>query len=143
MKTIAKDVAGFCACQKLRVASRKVTRIYDEALKAAAITPAQFTMLGYIGNSDAVSLTQLAEILGLERTTLTRNLKPLERDGLIDISPQGYRRSRSVSLSNKGLKALEIALPLWHEAQSSLKKQLGSQIWNHIQNDLTKVETII
>jgi DNA-binding MarR family transcriptional regulator len=139
MKNITNDIAGYCACQKLRVASRKVTRMYDDAIRSVGIVPTQFTLLAVVGRSEAVTITELAENLGMERTTLSRNLKPLERDGLISVSAEGYRRSRSVQLSDKGVTVLGKALPLWKDAQATLKKQLGTDIWNQLQTDLTKV----
>ena len=143
MKELSKDVAGYCACRKLRVASRKVTRMYDDALRPAGITPTQFTLLAVVGMIQDVTLTKLAEILGMERTTLSRNLKPLERGGLIEVSAEGYRRARSVELSGKGVLALEKALPLWREAQATLKKRLGAEIWTQIQKDLSVVGGLI
>lgn len=143
MRQISKDVEGNCACNKLRMASRKVTRMYDEAMRPMGITPTQFTLLAVVGGSDTVTLTELAELLGMERTTLLRNLKPLEREELIAVSAEGYRRARSVQLSDKGVSVLSEALPLWRNAQAILKKQLGADIWNQLQIDLTEVDTII
>ena len=125
------------------MASRKVTRMYDEAMRPMGITPTQFTLLAVVGGSDTVTLTELAELLGMERTTLLRNLKPLEREELIAVSAEGYRRARSVQLSDKGVSVLSEALPLWRNAQAILKKQLGADIWNQLQIDLTEVDTII
>tara|TARA_R110002096_G_scaffold426421_1_gene636244 strand:- start:148242 stop:148595 length:354 start_codon:yes stop_codon:yes gene_type:complete len=117
--------------------------MYDEAMRPMGITPTQFTLLAVVGGSDTVTLTELAELLGMERTTLLRNLKPLEREELIAVSAEGYRRARSVQLSDKGVSVLSEALPLWRNAQAILKKQLGADIWNQLQIDLTEVDTII
>ena len=143
MKQIATDVAGNCACRKLRMATRKVTRMYDEAMRPVGITPTQFTLLSVVGGSNTVTLTELAELLSMERTTLSRNLKPLERDELISVSAEGYRRAKSVYLSDKGVSILSEALPFWRNAQTILKKQLGANIWNQLQSDLAEVDNII
>lgn len=142
MDNITKDVAVYCACMKLRVASRKVTRLYDDALRPAGITPTQFTLLSVVDSSDTVTLTKLAEVLGLERTTLLRNLRPLKRDGIIKLSDEGYRRARTVVLSSKGSFVLKEALPLWREAQATLKQLLGPDVWDQIQVDLTMVDKL-
>lgn len=143
MKQLSTDVAGACACQKMRQASRKISRMYDDALRPTGIKNTQFTMLSVITRNDGTTLTKLAEILGVERTTLSRNLGPLERSGLIAVSAEGYRRSRSASITEKGVTVLEKALPLWRSAQKSLRKRLGDDIWNRIQNELTEVGQLL
>lgn len=139
MEKITKDVAAYCACMKLRIASRKVTRLYDAAFRPSGITPTQFTLLTAVNEKDDVSLTSLADILGLERTTLLRNLKPLERDGLILLSTSDNSRTRIVKLSSRGFTKLEQVLPLWREAQATLENLLGPDVWQQMQSDLTKI----
>lgn len=117
--------------------------MYDEALRPAGITPTQFTLLAVAGRNEDATLTRLADLLGMERTTLIRNLKPLEHNGLIVVSAEGYRRARSVELSGKGVTVLEKALPLWREAQNSLKKHLGSEVWSRMQDDLTEIGYLV
>ncbi len=133
------EVAGVCACRKMRETSRKITRMYDESLRPAGIKATQFTMLAVVTRNDEATLTELAETLGMERTTLSRNLKPLERGGLVKISAEGYRRARSVNVTNKGVVVMEKALPLWRSAQKSQKRRLGDETWDRIQIGLTDV----
>lgn len=132
-----------CACRKMREASRKITRMYDEFLRPAGIKTTQFTMLAVVARMDAATLTELAKILGLDRTTLSRNLRPLERDGLIEVSAEGYRRARLVNITNEGIAAMEKALPLWRSAQKSLKRRLGDDTWARIQMELTEVGQLL
>ncbi|SDE70844.1 MarR family winged helix-turn-helix transcriptional regulator [Kordiimonas lacus] len=136
IEKLKQDVAGQCACQKLRKATRIITRRYDEALKPIGIKGNQFTMLSVISLVDAVTLTELADKMGMERTTLIRNLKPLERDGLISISSEGFRRARSAEITDKGLNVLEEALPIWHQAQDSLRIELGANTWKIVHDGL-------
>ena len=140
---LSSDVAGVCACRKMRLASRKITRMYDDVLRPAGVKATQFAVLAVIAGQDEATLTELAGTLGMERTTLSRNLRPLERDGLIEISAEGYRRARSANITNKGVAVMEKALPLWRSAQKSLKRRLGDDIWDRIQIGLTEVEQLL
>ena len=139
MRQLSSDVAGVCACRKMRQASRKITRMYDEVLRPAGIKATQFNVLAIVALEDEATLTELAETLGMDRTTLSRNLRPLERDGLVEVSAEGYRRARSANITNKGVAVMEKALPLWRSAQKSLKRRLGDDIWDRIQNELAEV----
>ena len=80
-----QNTGNLCACFNLRKAMRTVTHLYDEALKPAGLRATQFTVLASTRNLGPVSVNQLAEKMVMDRTTLTRNLKPLERDGLIAV----------------------------------------------------------
>ena len=139
MQQLRSDVADACACYKMRKAARKINRMYDEALRPSGIKPTQFTLLATVALRHDITLTELAETLGMERTTLLRNLKPMERDGLVDVSAEGYRRARSANITDKGVAVMEEALPLWRSAQKSLKKRLGDDIWKRVQSELTEV----
>lgn len=139
IQKLGSEIAGMCACRKMRETSRKITRMYDEYLRPAGIKATQFTMLAVVARKDEATLTELAKTLGMERTTLSRNLRPLERNGLIEISAEGYRRARSANITNKGIAVMEKALPLWRSAQKSLKRRLGDESWDQIQIELTEV----
>ena len=143
MQQLNSDVAGLCACRKMRETSRKITRMYDEALRPAGIKCTQFTLLSVVARQDQATLTELAGTLGMDRTTLSRNLRPLERSGLIAVSAEGYRRARSAEITDKGVAVLEKALPLWRLAQKSLRKILGDDIWCRIQSELTEVGQLL
>jgi DNA-binding MarR family transcriptional regulator len=74
--------------------------------------------------------------MGMDRSTLTRNLAPLEREGLIRVGVEGWRRSRTVEITKKGRSRLREALPLWEKAQETLRRRLGSGRWADIRADL-------
>ncbi len=137
------DVADVCVCRKTRETARKISRIYDDMLQPAGIKATQFTMLAAIALQVDSTLTELAETLGMERTTLSRNLKPLERSGLIDISAEGYRRTRSARITNKGVTVMAKALPLWKSAQRLLKKRIGNENWDRVQFDLKEIGRLL
>ena len=139
IKQLSSDVRGACACHKMREASRKITRRYDEALKPAGIKATQFPILAFIGLNEGVTLTELSSLLGMERTTFLRNLGPLERQGLIKTYDDGYGRARSAKLTAKGVTVMEKALPLWRQAQRSLRKRLGDDIWARVQDELSEI----
>ena len=136
---LINDVAGACVCRKTRETARKISRMYDEMLQPAGIRTTQFTMLAAISVQGDATITELAAILGMDRTTLSRNLKPLERSGLIEVSEEGYRRARSTRITDKGVDVMEKALPLWSSAQDSMRKRLGNETWDRVQTDLNEI----
>jgi len=143
VRTLSHDVANVCVCRKTRETARKISRLYDDMLQPAGIKTTQFTMLAAISMQGGATLTELAESLGMERTTLSRNLKPLERSGLIEVSAEGYRRARSASITDQGVAVMEKALPLWRSAQKKLKKRIGGETWERIQTDLNEIGHLI
>ncbi|MBB3066793.1 MarR family winged helix-turn-helix transcriptional regulator [Limibacillus halophilus] len=118
-----------CAVLRTRMAARKVTRTYDEALRPLGLKVTQFTLLVAIKHGIPDSISELAESLAMERTTLTRNLQLLEKQGLATIGPEGYRRARSMQLTPLGEEKLAAALPVWRQAQDQLVRKLGKGRW--------------
>jgi DNA-binding MarR family transcriptional regulator len=127
-----------CACQKVRIAARAVTRAYDEALRPVGLRSTQFTVLVAASVASGIPLNQLATMLGLERTTLTRSLNGIEKEELIRVeSVDG--RTRSVVLTQRGKDRLDLALPLWNQAQQKLRRRLGEQGWAIVNDGLTRL----
>ena len=143
MQQLSTDVAGACACHKMREAARKITRKYNSALKPAGIKVTQFTMLAAVGLKEGSTLTEISAYLGMDRTTLSRNLGPLERQALIEIYDGGYGRARSAKLTDKGVTVMETALPLWRRAQKSLRQNPGDQIWTQVHAELAVVRQLV
>ncbi|WP_248919057.1 MarR family winged helix-turn-helix transcriptional regulator [Pseudomonas entomophila] len=114
-----------CICTHLRRAARGVSRRYDEALAGFGINVAQFSLLRHLQRLDRPSITSLAEAMGLERSTLGRNLRVLEADGLVQLAEGDDQRNRVVLLSEAGRARLEAACPAWEQAQAQLVEQLG------------------
>ena len=89
---------------------------------------------------EAISITELAAAMGLERSTLTRNLAPLETEGLIAVGNEGRHRSRMVRITPEGRRRMRAALPLWRRAQEALRAKLGEGRWasiDHLAGKLT------
>jgi DNA-binding MarR family transcriptional regulator len=118
------------------MAARAVTRLYDDTLRAVGLRATQLAVLVAVGGDDVVSITALAKFMGMDRSTLTRNLAPLEREGLIRVGNEGWRRSRTVEITKKGRSRLCEAFPLWEKAQEILRRKLGARKWAVILADL-------
>jgi DNA-binding MarR family transcriptional regulator len=131
-----RDFAEDCACHKVRMAARAVTRAYDEALRPVGLRATQLAVLVAVTKHDAMSINALAEFMGMDRTTLTRNLRPLEKEGLVSLGVEGWRRSRALEVTKKGRSRLREALPLWLGAQRGLKQKLGDRNWDMVRNGL-------
>lgn len=137
--TTERDVVENCACHKVRMAARAVTRAYDDALRSAGLRATQFAVLAAVGIDGAMSITALARLMGMDRSTLTRNLRPLERAGLIAVGLEGWRRSRTLEITRKGRSQLRTALPLWERAQQALRAKLGDADWAVIHDGLDRL----
>ena len=131
-----REVVENCVCHRTRMAARAVTRLYDDTLRSVGLRATQLAVLVAVGGDNVVSITALAKFMGMDRSTLTRNLTPLERDGLIRVGNEGWRRSRTVEITKKGRSRLREALPLWKKAQETLRRKLGLRRWAVIRADL-------
>jgi DNA-binding MarR family transcriptional regulator len=138
-----KQVGTTCTCFHLRKASRVVTQIFDEVLQPSGVLVNQLTMLIAISLAGSISITRLAQELVMDRTTLTRNLKPLLRQGLIEVKPGEDQRRRVVSLTETGEVALVKALPLWEVAQTRVIEQLGSDKWSLLLSGLSETVALL
>ena len=124
------DVGRECAALRTRMAARSVTRLYDEALRPCGLRITQFSLLVAIKVGAPRSISRLADRLAMERTTLTRNLQLLERQGLITVEEEGYRRARAMRLTDAGDAKLAETLPVWRETQDRVVATLGRQHWD-------------
>jgi DNA-binding MarR family transcriptional regulator len=120
------ETVGQCALANLRRAARAATRLYDDALAPSGLRSTQFTLLAMIASAEVLSMTELADALGMDRTTLARNLVPLERDHLVRIESGADQRIRLVSLTDSGLEKLKLAAPLRAAAQRRVVGTLGA-----------------
>ena len=137
------QVVSTCACFNLRKASRAVTHHFDEILKPSGLLITQFTLLVAVAMAETGTINELAEILVMDRTTLTRNLKPLDREGWLKIEPGQDQRTRLVSLTPNGKAALIEALPLWKQAQDSVVEVFGQQRLNVLLSSLTEATALV
>lgn len=127
---LAREYTTDCACFKVRHLARLITKAYDEALRPAGLRTTQLAVLSAVALANGMlMLTELARALGMDRTTLSRNLRPLERRGLVALSGEGYRRARTVELTDTGEQVLAEALPLWRNAQERFRNAIGPDEW--------------
>jgi DNA-binding MarR family transcriptional regulator len=125
-----------CACLKVRTASRAVTRFYDDAFRPVGLRATQLTVLVAVTFGEAVSIASLSRLLGMDRSTLTRNLRPLEDKGLVALGPEGHHRSRTLGVTSKGEQLVRKALPLWEKAQEKLREELKKPHWTNLHAEL-------
>jgi DNA-binding MarR family transcriptional regulator len=128
-----------CACTKVRTAARALTRFYDDAFRPVGLRATQLSVLVAVASSEAVSIASLSRMLGMDRSTLTRNLRPLEKDGLVVLGPEGHHRSRTLSITSKGNQLVRKALPLWEKAQEKLRAELKLPHWTNLHAELDHV----
>jgi DNA-binding MarR family transcriptional regulator len=130
--------ASTCTCGELRKAARAITLLYDNAFKSSGLLSTQLGVLDVICNSDSIRISDLAEKQGMDRTTLTRNLSVLERQGFIKISSGKDHRTRIVTATQKGRSAVAKAIPLWIEVQRKVKQQMGEDVWLNLMKNLSQ-----
>ena len=128
-----------CACANLRKAVRAVSQLYDDAFRPIGLRATQFGLLGATGMLGPVTINRLAEAIVMDRTTLTRNLRPLEKQGLLQIKSGKDRREREVSITRRGQVVLAKGYPLWKKAQGKVVKGLGQERVNRLLKDLSAV----
>lgn len=117
-----------CTCLLLRKAARRVSQIYDRHLTPFGLTITQFALLSHIRTYDGIGIGALAGKLVMDPTTLTRNLKPLERQGLIvQVADRNDKRNRNLHLTQAGRDAFRAARPGWEVAQDEIATALGSE----------------
>lgn len=138
-KRIRKEIGKSCACFNLRRAARIVTQRFDRAFRDAHITANQFSLLMASYDQEGILLTKLAKSLGMERTTLSRNLSLLERRELVTVGPGGDKRERRITVTDKGTTLLEKTLPLWQKAQNQVVETIGQEEWEGLLTGLHKV----
>ncbi len=117
-----------CTCFRLRGAARRVTAIYGKHLAPTGLKISQFSLLGFILAEGPVAIGRLSELLATDRTTLTRNLRPLLNDGLVEPVTSGDRRRREFTATAEGRSLFRRALPLWAEAEREVRGALGARL---------------
>ena len=126
--TLAEYMAcAGCFCLASRQAARKITRLYDAAMQKAGIRATQFTILSQLMLRGAMPIGKLADILGMERTTLTRNLALTQSRQWVSIKPGDDPRSRTASITAAGRAMVRRGFPYWSQAQAQVGKLLGAE----------------
>jgi DNA-binding MarR family transcriptional regulator len=133
-------MARTCACLGFRKASRLVTQLYDECLAPCGLRSTQLVVLLAANILGSSNLRELADELAMDRSTLTRNLKPLIGQRLLRVvASKGRGRSKSIVVTVRGHEKLCEAAPLWQEAQNTMRARLGDDQLRRVLGDLAAV----
>lgn len=117
-----------CFCTSVRRIDRVLTRIYDEAIRPSGLVTTQYSLLSTLASAPAdITLTDLATAIDLDRSTLSRNLNSLERQGFVRLASAEDRRARRVTITPAGCAKLEEARPLWRSAQDRVARESGTR----------------
>ena len=142
-KNIYNKKSSACNCLNMRRSSQAITEVYDEFLKPSNLKIGQFSLLKHIDKLRPVSVSDLALNIRLDRTTLVRNLKPLEERGFITDTAMEGARNRQLRLTDKGIEAYKAAEELWEKAQSFFEDYLGKDNINTFTALLSKIEALV
>jgi DNA-binding MarR family transcriptional regulator len=134
---------GPCVCSQVRKLARKLSSLYDAVLDPADLTITQYSLLANIARAGQLGHTVLAEKVGMERTTLTRNLRPLTRAKLVVAATGQDRRQHLLQLTAAGKRKLVRSLPLWEEAQRQFLSQIGSESLQELRALLASAESAV
>jgi len=117
-----------CTCFRIRGAARRVTQIYSRHLAPIGLKISQFSLLGFVCAEGPVSVGRLAELLATDRTTLTRNLTPLLKEGLVERAASDDKRRHELIATPAGRALFKRALPLWSQAEHEVRGALGPRL---------------
>lgn len=132
-----------CHCFALRQAARRVTQLYDAHLAKAGLRATQFSLLAKLNRHKGVSIVELAEVMVMDRTTLGRAIRPLERDKLLTIGPGEDGRTRALCLTEAGEARLAQASALWREAQKEYERAFGREPAVELRGALRRVASAL
>jgi DNA-binding MarR family transcriptional regulator len=136
----AINIAASCACFNIRKTARAITNLYDTVLQPTNLRATHAILLMAIAMAGTPTISRLAEAMVMDRTTVARELKPLEDQGLVRITPGGDRRTRLVQLTDAGHAKRREVIPLWQQAQSKIiAAGLGHERWSRLYDDLQEV----
>src|SRR5438876_7621483 len=140
-KELDLSAAENCVCFNLRWVTRAVTQFYDAEMRRHGIRPTQGPILESLKTKNSWNMAELSDWLGMERTTLLRNLRPLQRDGLVRAKGGGRGGHVELEITAKGRTALAKTFPAWRSAQDKVVATLGAQRWSTMITDLEEVAT--
>jgi DNA-binding MarR family transcriptional regulator len=138
LRAALQHASEHCVCLHTRMTARAVTRAYDAALSPLGMEATQFTLLAAIAANPTGSVTEMADRLALERTSLSRNLAVLSKRGLI-LAGTTKGRSVTYAVTEAGQSLLAAALPLWSKVQSGLERQIGEHGWTETRQTLRQL----
>jgi DNA-binding MarR family transcriptional regulator len=138
-KERVENIDGTCTCLAARQAARYLTAAYDQALSPSNLRSTQFSILYRLARNGPLTIGELAESMAMDRTTLSANLKPLDRDGLLEMVPGEDRRVRKVVITSAGLSRYRMAFPLWQAVQQEFEDSFGQKRAEALRSSLRSV----
>ena len=132
-----------CACANLRSTTRLVTQFYDAILQPSGLQTSQYSLLTRLARFDSITLTQFAQVMVMDRTTLTRNLEPLMRRGLVARVHGQDQRTRMIQITPQGRELQAATRPLWEQAQAQMVGGLGFERFQALIAELTAVSDVV
>ncbi len=130
-------VRDTCLCLHAQRAARALARRFDAALKPAGLTNGQFSLLMSLNRPEPPPMGPVAQLLAMDRTTLTAALKPLQKRGLVSVEPDPKdKRGKRLRLTEEGLAMLVHALPIWTQTHVEVEAQIASGDANRLRQDL-------
>src|ERR1700740_3597264 len=143
LKKLRASKLGPCACSQVRRLARKLSSLYDTLLSPEDLSITQYSLLANIERAGQLSHATLAEKLGMERTTLTRNLRPLTRAKWVAVAAGEDRRQHLLQLTAAGRRKLVRSLPLWEKAQRQFLSQIGTDSLQELRALLASSESAV
>ncbi len=136
LRTDARAAVEACAGWSARLAARRITQFLEKRMEPSGLSLAQFGLMAQVAATRDDTLGALALRTGLDQSTLSRNLRSLERDGLVEIAATGKDlRRRAVWLTEKGARNLESALPVWREAHRALSEAMDVELAHRLASE--------
>ena len=132
-----------CANLNIRRTSRQIGQFFDERMRNARVSPNQYSLLVLIGNLGPAPISQIAAAMGMDRTTLTRNLRVLARDGLVEHVPGEDARVHSYGLTQKGEGVVSETRSQWEASQLAFLSRFGEDRWNALRSELRALQDSI
>jgi DNA-binding MarR family transcriptional regulator len=130
-------VRDTCLCLHIQRAARALARQFDDVLRPLELTHGQFSLMMSLNRPEPPSMGSVASLLAMDRTTLTANLKPLERRGLVKVTAdEADKRSRRMALTPAGRKMLAAAVPVWKRTHAALERRLAESSADRLRADL-------
>lgn len=133
-----------CACGNLRKTTRAITQFYDKMLQPTGLRSTQCLLLLDISLNENISVTSLGNILSMDQSTVTRNVELLRKSGYIDIKKEEQDcRKKCITITNKGLKTLDVAIPIFAKAQSKIEDGIGKERIKELLKTLKDIEKLV
>jgi DNA-binding MarR family transcriptional regulator len=116
-----------CYCITARSAARKITALYDETLASTGVNLAQFALLKTLEREGGIALTELGDLMELDRSTIGRNVRVIAKLGLVALGKGADQRETTVGLTEEGHRVCDVGTPLWDNAQARIEQKLGRE----------------